>query len=287
MKKYISLLRVKHYVKNLLILTPLFFGEGIFDMKTLTNVVYALIIACLVSSTIYILNDINDIEKDRKHPVKCNRPLASGIISIRMAITILIVLYIAIILLSTLALFKNIFSYDALLWLIAYIIINLLYSRGLKNVPVMDVVILASGFVIRLYYGSCVANVAVSSWLYLTVLGGAFYLGMGKRRNELQKQSVGDTREVLRKYSYAFLDKNMHMCAVFTEVCYALWAVQNQHKTLMWTVPIVMIIFMKYSLDIESTESDGNPIDVVLEDKTLLLLLVLYALVVFLSIYVL
>ena len=100
MKKYINLLRVKHYVKNLLILTPLFFGEGIFDMKTLTNVVYALIIACLVSSTIYILNDINDIEKDRKHPVKCNRPLASGIISIRMAITILIVLYIAIILVA-------------------------------------------------------------------------------------------------------------------------------------------------------------------------------------------
>ena len=110
---------------------------------------------------------------------------------------------------------------------------------------------------------------------------------MGKRRNELKNVSEGETRAVLRKYNYAFLDKNMYVCIAFAEVTYALWAMQSEHSGLMFTVPVVMVIFMKYSLNIEADDSEGNPMDVLLEDKLLLVCVLLYAIIAFFSIYVL
>ena len=185
------------------------------------------------------------------------------------------------------AVFLDLYSYVAVIWLVAYIVINLIYSKWGKHVPVVDVVLLAVGFLIRLYYGAQVVQVDISAWLYLTVLAGAFYLGMGKRRNELKNVSEGETRAVLRKYNYAFLDKNMYVCIAFAEVTYALWAMQSEHSGLMFTVPVVMVIFMKYSLNIEADDSEGNPMDVLLEDKLLLVCVLLYAIIAFFSIYVL
>ena len=112
-------------------------------------------------------------------------------------------------------------------------------------------------------------------------------MGMGKRRNELKNVSEGETRAVLKKYNYAYLDKNMYVCIAFAEITYALWAMQSEHSGLMYTVPIVMIIFMKYSLNIEDSDSEGNPMDVLLGDKLLLVCVLLYGIVSFFSIYVL
>ncbi|MGN0299519.1 MAG: UbiA prenyltransferase family protein [Lachnospiraceae bacterium] len=265
---------------------PLFFGEMLFHPTLLSKTLYAFIVFCLGTSVVYIINDIKDVDKDRNHPTKCHRPIASKAISIPTANFLVVIISSLTILLSVLAVAADIYSFYAPLWLLSYLVLNFLYSSRLKHIPIVDVVILAAGFLIRLYYGSCVTGIEVSSWLYLTVLGGAFYLGMGKRRNELQHQISGQTREVLKKYNYAFLDKNMHIFVAFTEICYALWAVQNSHTLLMWTVPIVMVIFMKYSLHIESMDCDGNPMDVVLSDKNMLALVFLYIVFLFVCIYI-
>lgn len=288
---YIKLLRIKHYLKNILIFAPLFFGfmdkeEGKTSFPTIYKTFYAYILFCLCSSIVYIINDMNDMNYDRKHPVKRHRPIASGVISICAAKVFLVSLCLIVIGMSTYVFMTDMFDYAAIIWLLGYVIINLVYSLGGKNIPIMDIVILASCFVIRLYYGSVVAQIEVSPWLYLTVLGGAFYLGMGKRRNEIKNQPKGDTRHVLKKYNYDFLDKNMHICAAFTEMAYALWTIQHPNKMLLWTVPLVMVIFMKYSLNIESEDSNGNPIDVMLSDKILIGLGIVYIIIMVICIYV-
>ena len=150
---------------------------------------------------------------------------------------------------------------------------------------------MVSGFLIRILYGSVITNIEVSNWLYLTVISGSFYMGLGKRRNEIKKQ--GDkSREVLKRYSKEFLDKNMYVCLTLSIVFYALWCVdsatiQRMGTNLMvWTVPIVMIILMKYSLDVEG-DSYGDPVDVLFKDKILLLIVALYAISVFSIMYLL
>lgn len=285
MREIIKLLRVKHYIKNVLVFMPLVFGGMLFNVELLTKTIVAFIPFCLGTSIVYIINDIRDIEKDRQHPTKCKRPLASGAISVKMAIVLIAILATLVVAFLTYTIVSPYFSFMVGLWLISYIFLNLAYSLKLKNVPVMDVLILALGFVIRIYYGSCVTFIEVSPWLYMTVLGGAFYLGMGKRRNEITSVTSGETREVLSHYTYDFLDKNMHVCVAFTEVCYALWAIQHESRALLWTVPIVMVIFMRYSLIIETKESEGNPIDVFFKDWMLLVLAVIYVVLVVTSVY--
>ena len=164
----------------------------------------------------------------------------------------------------------------SVLLLLLYFALNILYSLGLKNRPLIDVVILASGFIIRVIFGAALTNIPISGWLYLTIWTGAFYMGLGKRRNEIQKQGdEGETRPVLKYYTYSFLDKNMYVCVALSIVFYALWAVERDNPLFLWSVPIMMIILMKYSLDIEGN-SDGDPIEVITHDKTLILLVAIF-----------
>ena len=284
-KKYAQLLRVKHYLKNIVIFLPIVFGGELFNFEKFKIVILAFIPFCLCTSCVYIINDIKDKDKDRKHPTKCKRPIASGDVPVRKALAFLTCVFVLMAIISAVSICNGIYSYVAIIWLGAYVAINLLYSFGLKKVPILDVSLLAAGFLIRLYYGSCVSQIEVSPWLYLTLLGGSFYLGMGKRRNELKDLLGSETRDVLKKYNYSFLDKNMHISVAFTEICYALWSAQSRHSALIWTVPIIMIIFMKYSLDIESDNSEGNPLDVLLADKMLLVMIILYIVITMICIY--
>jgi len=164
-------------------------------------------------------------------------------------------------------------------------LLNVLYSKKLKDVPIVDVVILVSGFLIRLMYGGVVTNVVISRWLYLTVIMVSFYMGLGKRRNELGKEkSENNTRRVLKYYNYAFLDKNMYLSLGLAEAFYALWAIDSPQQELLWTVPLIIIIGMKYSLNIEG-ESDGDPVEVILKDKYLWVLGLIYMILVAYIIY--
>ena len=146
-----------------------------------------------------------------------------------------------------------------------------------------DIVILVSGFLIRVIYGGLIVNVEVSGWLYLTVMSAAFFFALGKRRNEI---GVNDgTRDVLKFYSREFLDKNMYVFLALLNTFYALWCLDSVNKDrLIWTVPIVLIICMKYSMDIEG-DSDGDPIEVLFHDKALLILCAFYAAVLLAIIY--
>lgn len=279
--QYIKLMRIKHYIKNVLIFVPLFFSGQIFQNNKLIICTVAFISFCLLSSAIYCINDIKDVENDRNHPIKKNRPIASGAISKKSAIIFMSILFILSILTYTVpAIILKQFNMLLLLFELLYFILNICYSMGLKNIPIVDVVILASGFVIRLLCGACVTDIPISNWLYLTIMTGAFYLGFGKRRNEIIKQGE-KSRNVLKKYNQEFLDKFMYACLILSIVFYSLWCIDTTtidrigNNYMIWSIPLLLIIFMKYSLNVENN-SFGDPVDVILKDKILMLLILIF-----------
>lgn len=284
MKKYLYLMRVHHYIKNILIFMPLIFSGGLFEWDSFVRTLLGTASFSLVTSAVYIINDIRDVEKDRLHPTKKNRPIASGAVAPAQAWFLMAVSLAAGI--GLLALSGASAAGYALLLL--YLVINIAYSMGLKDVPLLDIAILASGFLLRVLFGAVLTGTEVSEWLYLTVLSAAFYLGLGKRRNELQKRSEGDTRKVLRYYTRDFLDKNMYMCLALLNTFYALWCkdITNEGRAYaVWTVPIVILICMKYNLTVEGN-SEGDPVEVLLHDKALLALCVVYGIVIMGMLYV-
>lgn len=285
MKNYLKLMRVKHYIKNLIIFIPLVFSKNLFNVKFFWVSLCGFLIFCLTSSVIYIINDINDVEKDRQHPTKCKRPIASGAISKRQAVIVAVILIIIVALGQGLLMYREGISLVSGILLICYLLLNLFYSRGGKNVAILDVVILSAGYMIRVFYGACMIEVEVSLWLYLTVLTGSLYLGLGKRRNEIVQSTSGNTRAVLRFYNYDFLDKCMYMCISLAINFYALWSMQTDYRAMIWTVPLVIIMIMKYSLQIENKELEGNPVDIIVHDKTMCGFSVFYAVAVISIIY--
>ena len=279
-KNYLKLMRCHHYIKNILIFLPLVFSKSLFDTQSVIRVLLGTISFCFVASIVYIINDIKDVEIDKKHDKKKYRPIASGNVSIKEAILLIIILIVFSILINILLFGNNISKY---FWIILYLVLNILYSIKLKHVPILDIVILAFGFLIRVFYGATIIDVEVSNWLYLTILSFSFYMGLGKRRNEFIKMG-NNGRKVLQYYNKSFLDNNMYMTLALTIVFYALWCVDVNIANIIWTVPIIMIILMKYSLIIEG-ESHGDPVDVILENKDLLFLVIIYAILMFLMIY--
>lgn len=284
MMRFLRLMRVHHYIKNFLVFAALICSGQLFDFEKLISNIAAFIAFCAVSSTVYIINDIRDKEKDRLHPAKCKRPIAAGEVSIRSARVLAAVLLI----ISGICNFLT-FHVSSTLLLALYFVLNLMYCFGLKNIPILDIAILVAGFLIRVLYGALVTGIAISNWLYLTVIALAFYFSLGKRRNELKHISSGETRQVLKLYPLHFLDKNMGMCLALANVFYALWSMDEQtissyNKNLVFTVPIVLLITMKYSLNIERG-TDGDPVEVLLHDKALLALCILYLTVMFMILY--
>lgn len=281
---YLKLLRVKHYLKNILIFIPLVFSGRFFVKNDFIQVCIGFVIFSCTASIVYIINDINDLENDKKHPIKCNRPIASGKITLNSARKLIIVLI-------SLIVIAGIFNGDKniLLFVIlgVFLLSNLAYSKGAKNIPIVDVCILVLGYILRVYFGALIINVQVSNWLYLTIISLAFFLGLGKRRNEMIRQ--GDSaRMVLKRYNKEFLDKNMYMFLGITIVFYSLWCNSIRetldNSVIMGTIPLVITICMKYSLTIEG-DSDGDPIEVVLSDKILVFLIMIYIIILAVILY--
>lgn len=283
-KNVLKLMRIKHYVKNGLVFLPLFFSINLLNLNMALTCVLGFISFCFASSMVYIVNDIRDAEKDRLHSTKSKRPIASGAISIPAAIVIEAVLAV----LCGISLFI-INSLMGTVFLVSYVIINLLYSFGGKNIPIIDIILLVSGFALRLMFGGVIINVGVSTWLFATVISAAFYMGFGKRRGEILKETE-ITREVNRKYSVDFLDKQLSVFQTLVLVFYSLWCIMNDGSAYAnpgfeWSIIIVMLIFVRYSYDVHSA-SDGDPINVLLKDYLLLGLVALYCLYIFVIIYI-
>jgi 4-hydroxybenzoate polyprenyltransferase len=233
----------------------------------------------LLSSIVYIINDLKDIEKDKNHSTKRNRPLPAGTISTQNAVIAIVVLFILLaVAVFSLRLSQNIVYGIGILG--AYLLLNVLYSFGAKNIPIIDIVILASGYILRVVFGGLIINTGISFWLYLVITLGSFYIGFGKRRNEIIKQEK-NTREVIKAYSYNFLDKNMYACQVLCIVFYAFWSIDGptvqrlRTSSFVFTVPLVFLILLRYSFDIERN-SDGDPVTVLLRDKALIALVFVY-----------
>lgn len=290
-KYFFKLLRVKHYVKNALIFLPLFFSAQLINLHEFLLVLSGFVSFCLIASSIYVVNDLFDVKKDRLHYKKRKRPIACYMIKPCEAIILAIILFTLSIALSVLTFGFNIFI---LLILAGYVVLNILYSTCLKHVPIVDVFVLAICYLVRVFYGGLLINVLVSKWLFLTILCGSLFMGYGKRRGEINLEKA-QTRKVNKFYNYNFLDKNMYTAQTMCLIFYSLWAIDFRGDIalglinkfiLLATIPLVYFIMMKYSLNIENPKNDGNPIDVFFKDKILILASVAFVALIVISVYV-
>ncbi len=277
MYKYLKLLRVKHYIKNFLIFCPAFFGRTFFYGNAILECGIAFLTFSFLSSIVYIINDIHDLEKDRLHPEKSKRPIASGAVSQKQAWTVALILGGLVVLLQV---FTHLLEWQTWLVLIFYFVINMAYSIwGLKGYPLVDVFVLALGFVLRIMFGSVCTGIEVSQWLYLVVFSGSLFMGFGKRRNELL-QCQDTTRAVLSKYNKEYLGRCLSACMTLSIVFYSFWCMERDQmygdKYYLYTVPVFVFIMLKYSYDIENDE-DGDPTNVILNDKILILCVLILA----------
>ncbi len=285
LKSYVKLLRIKHYIKNLLVFLPLVFSKQFFQVPLLLSALLAFLAFSFMASGIYIVNDIRDVNKDRHHPTKCKRPIASGEVKVGGAVVLAVLMFVVSFGVNFFAAKNSAFSWCMLT---IYLVLNVLYSFGLKKIPILDVAILASGFLIRLLYGSAVTGIELSNWFYLTAIAACFYLGFGKRRNEFNIEST-EKREVLKRYTYNFLNTNMNMCMTLALVFYALWTLDisasQGNANIIWTVPCLMLVVLKYNHDIDS-KYDGDPIEVILKDPILFIMVAAYMLLMFALLYI-
>lgn len=288
-KDYLKLIRVRHWLKNLLIFVPLIFSKNLFNEQLFYRTLAAFIIFCLISSIIYIFNDLNDIEKDKKHQEKKKRPIPSGHISIKAAyitIVVLILLSIAIVVLMS----KQIKLLSLITIPIIYLILNVLYTKVLKSIAIVDVFILVIGFLLRTLYGSLVTNIVISNWLYLMIIFLSFYLGFGKRRNEIINNGT-KSRKSLEKYNKDFLDKNMYMCLSLSIISYSLWSIDAKtisrvgNNYLIWSILLLMAILFCYNFDIEN-DSSGDPVEVLFNNKILCALVLIFCIYIITVLYV-
>lgn len=264
----IKLIRPKQWVKNAFVIAPLLFSGEFLKLSSIYQTLFATFLFCLAASAVYIVNDLKDIEKDRAHPEKCKkRPLASGQVSPKSAIALLIVIYIAL----------------GCAWLIApkviyviliYLLLNWAYTFKLKHEPVIEIFIVAFGFVLRVYAGAVALSVPVSHWMFITTLSISLYLASIKRRQELL-QTGSRTRGVLAHYTVSLIDRFAEMSAVTAIVFYSLYVMQVQPKLII-TIPFVMFGLFRYWFIVESLEGGESPTDVVIQDKQILMTVILW-----------
>lgn len=265
LKYYFQEMRIKHYIKNFLVFMPAFFAGNIFDIDILKSSILAFISFSLMSSSVYVLNDIHDIQKDRLHPRKCKRPVASGVIKKEYAVVFAVVLFIISLSLVCFLVSSSIYVIGTLF---LYFIINIIYSiAGGKNYALLDVSLLVSGFYLRILMGSYSCRIEVSNWLMLVVISGAFFMAFGKRRNELKQIGV-QTRIVLTQYSVDFLDKLMYSCMTLSLCFFALWCSERGTNYII-LFPLLLLLFMRYSMNIEGND-EGDPTTLILNDKILI-----------------
>jgi 4-hydroxybenzoate polyprenyltransferase len=274
----VKALRPTQWIKNFFVFAPAIFAKAIFDWQVVGRVAIGFAVFSAVSSATYLLNDVLDRENDRAHPVKRNRPIASGRISPGMALGLSAVL--ALTGLGVGALVDPIFAAVAL----TYLAFTLGYSLYVKHVVLLDVMFLAAGFVLRVAGGAVVARVEASEWLFLCMLLLALFLGFSKRRHEITLLESGASghRRVLEHYSAELLDQMLVIVASSAILCYILYTVwpstvEKFHtKHLIYTVPFVIYGIFRYFFLIHQRASGGDPTGTLLTDRPLLVSVLLW-----------
>ena len=257
--KFLRLIRVHQWIKNVFVFVPLLFSLHLFNRDYFITTLLAFLVFCLASSAIYVINDLVDIGSDRAHPVKRSRPLPSGAISKTAAIITASVLLVLVFWLMMY------FNREFIILVIAFVMLNVLYSFWLKNLVLLDVFSIAAGFSIRVLAGAFVIQVPISSWLLLTTMFISLFLGVMKRRSELvlvsdkfknqpdsPEHSEKQSRKVLAQYSLNFADQLATVAATGVIVCYALYTVAPrtvsvfQTERLIYTTPFVVFGIFRF-----------------------------------------
>lgn len=264
----VKLLRPHQWIKNGFVLAPVVFAGQLFDVEAITTTFASLGLFCIASSATYILNDLVDIESDRKHPKKSKtRPLASGIVSPKEAIVLLICLYIFL----TLGLVK---IPQVAPVIIAYLLLNLAYTFYLKNQPVLDIFTIAIGFVMRVYAGALAIDVPVSSWMFITTLCLALYLASIKRLQEI-RQSGAQSRGVLDQYSENIVERFAEMSATGALIFYSLFVVSARPE-LVISIPFVIFGLFRYWFIVDKFSEGESPTSTLIRDPQLIATIVFW-----------
>ncbi len=302
----LRLLRPRQWIKNLAVFASVTFAGGLFDTPTFTNAVAAFLVFCGLSSATYIINDIFDIKKDKLHPFKKFRPLAHGDIPVSFGISFAILLIVA-----SLFFAKNITPTFFAIGVV-YLIIQFLYSMFLKSLAVVDILAIASGYILRVYGGEFATGLHISVWLLLTTISISLFLAIGKRRSELtllsanKEADIAATRESLSHYSDRLLDVYASIFATSTFIAYSLFTfLENpggfrlnisllvpetlsaffERKWLMITILPVVYGLMRYLQDIYEKHEGESPERVLLSDKPLLASVIIWVIMVVVLIY--
>jgi 4-hydroxybenzoate polyprenyltransferase len=269
-------MRPHQYIKNFFIFLPLFFALKITDTSLLFNDVIAFIAFSLTASAIYTLNDYHDIEEDKQHPKKKNRPLASGAITKPQAIVIMVILAIAGFLLMALL------SLKAVGILASYVIMNIAYSSYLKHVAILDVVIIATGFVLRLFIGSAVTEIHLSMWIVTMTFLLSLFMALAKRRDDvlIYLDTGKKMRKVIDGYNLQFLDTAMAIMASVVIVSYTIYTtseevVERVHSEYLYLTSLFVILgIMRYLQVAFVLKDSGSPTKIVLKDRFMQLTLI-------------
>jgi 4-hydroxybenzoate polyprenyltransferase len=286
--KYILIsMRPKQWVKNVFIFAGLIFSRNLFDAPLLVKVSTGFFLFSLAASSIYIFNDIRDIDKDRQHPSKSKRPLASGKLGINAA-------NVSFFILAIIALSGSFFLDRAFfVILMAYVGMNIFYTLKVKDLVILDVMFIAFGFVLRVLAGTALASTRPSDWLIICTITISLFLGFSKRRNELEV--IGDKpnshRRVLEQYTTAFLDQMIGVATACTVMSYALYTISEETvarfgtRNLVFTIPFVLYGIYRYLYLIHLKGRGGNPTSVVTTDLPLMIAGVLWLITVIVIIY--
>lgn len=277
----IKAMRPRQWTKNGFIFFGLIFDKQLFLPEPFFRTLQGFFLFCLISSAVYLFNDIADIEGDRQHPQKKHRPLASGLLPIRVALGAAVILAIVALVLGYVLepAFSGILS--------VYLVLNLLYSRWLKHVPILDVLIISSGFVLRVAAGVALITVErFSPWLYMITILFSLYIGLGKRRAEMNllEQGASAHRKVLDGYTIPLLDQYITIVSGMTIVAYSLYTFSAPNlplnHSMMLTIPFVVYGIFRYLQLIQTGSAAGAPDEVALKDRPLQVTVLLWGLAV-------
>ena len=259
----ITLLRPRHWVKNGFVIAPLIFAGQFTSNAAIVEILIAFLLFSVAASAVYIVNDIRDIESDRRHPAKAKkRPLAAGRLAVPQALALLVLLY------GIIALGYFI-QPQVVEVIIAYLLLNYAYSYFLKHQPVLDIFTIAVGFVLRVYAGAVAIDVPLSSWMFITTLMLALFLGSIKRRQELVG-SGDEGREVLNQYTLPMIDKYAEMSAIGSLIFYSLF-VMSARPEMVVTIPFVIFGLFRYWFIVESEGEGESPTEALLKDPQMMI----------------
>lgn len=277
LKALLKTMRPRQWTKNVFLFAALVFDKQLFIFESFLHTLAGFALFCLISSSVYIFNDIADVEADRQHPEKKKRPIASGKLPVSIAWTA----GVALVLFTLAAAYFLAPGFDAVVAI--YFLINMAYSKWLKHIPILDVLIIASGFVLRVHAGVTLIHVQrFSPWLYVVMTLLALFLGFGKRRAELAllAQGAGSHRKVLDGYTLPLLDQYIMIVSAATIFAYSLYTFSApnlpENHSMMLTIPFVVYAIFRYLYLIEVKHAGGAPEEILLSDRPFQITMILW-----------